>query len=150
MLWSCVEQLFEKQTKSAGIQALPNLWDILDRGAFCLNAKASPIVAHEWEFDLSLHLSEAEGHESTKKDLPASALDQEDLLGLRGRLATIEVTREEEERWKTTWGHGAQVVVDALKSQLQVNRGNSPSCLSGRGIFPAERGVFVWGEGLIQ
>lgn len=47
-------------------------------------------------------------------------VDQEELLGLRARLAIMEVPEEQEQRWLVERGHGARATVDALKVQLQV------------------------------
>ena len=50
-------------------------------------------------------------------------LGREDLLGLRARLTIMEVPPEEEGCWEASWGHGARVVVNVFKIQLQVMRG---------------------------
>lgn len=41
-------------------------------------------------------------------------------MGLRARLAFMEVPPEQEERWVKEWGYGLRAAVDALKVQLQV------------------------------
>ena len=72
---------------------------------------------------LSLTLEEGvkkgEGSEGTSA---SRNLGREDLLGLRARLAIMEVPPEEEGRWEASWGHGARVVVNVFKIQLQVMR----------------------------
>lgn len=62
---------------------------------------------------------EVEGEKKTH------SLDQEGLMGLRARLAFMEVPPEQEERWVKEWGHGLRAAVDALKVQLQVQERDS-------------------------
>lgn len=51
---------------------------------------------------------------------PARALNKEELIGLRARLAIMEVPAELDDQWREEWGHGAHAAIDALKAQLQV------------------------------
>lgn len=106
---------------SPGIEALRNLEEILDRGTFILLAEVSSIALHTREFALALELAAvSNGGDGIKGTAPARTLDMEHLLGLRARLAIMEVPEEEEKRWASSMGHGASVVVDAFKHQLQV------------------------------
>lgn len=56
---------------------------------------------------------------------PVRVLDKEELIGLRARLAIMEVPAELDNQWRGEWGFGAHDAVEALKAQLQVPaRGN--------------------------
>lgn len=91
---------------------------MLDRGTFVLQADG--ISEHAREFSLALELAR-DGSNSTEDPTSIARLDQEELLGLRARLAIMQIPEEEEMRWKNARGHTAHVAVDALKNQLQVS-----------------------------
>lgn len=121
-----LSQLFEKQTVSPGIQALRLLGDILDRGTFVIRAGESAPMGTpqgrgggsgcgQLSFSLSLDLL-TEG----ESDKGFSTETKEELLGLRARLAIMEVPPNEEIRWTKDRGHGVQAAVEGLNRQLQV------------------------------
>lgn len=116
-----------KQTVSPGIQALRLLGDILDRGIFVIRAGESILVGAprgigggggcgQLSFSLSLDL-QAEGESD---ELLNTKKTEEELLGLRARLAIMEVPQDEEIRWTKDRGHGVQAAVEGLNHRLQV------------------------------
>lgn len=52
-------------------------------------------------------------------------------MGLRARLAFMEVSPEQEEGWVKEWRHGLRKTVESLKVQLQVQDRNSSVSFTG-------------------